>query len=361
MAESLVSDFEVRASGEKLRRVLSCEMDRQIDAVASRFNASFSRKPNLGDYEPLELYFNGELCLTGFAEAYVLGYDKDKESRSVSGRSKTGDLVEGCIIHDSSEWLNQNVAQIAGDIIQPFGSRLVVRGDVGGSFTSFKVGSSEKAQAALRRLCDKRGLIMRDTPRGDLLISRPVWKKSPYKLVRRLDQKAQDHNVLRATVKRDNSKRFSEILVRGQDEGWNLNAAQVQGRAVDHNIKRYRPLVMAADKSVTSADAQRLAQWEMARRVGKALSWSGTVRGWMQGAGGPLWDVGWTIPVVDEEEGIDAELLITAIKLRSTEGGGAVAQVTCQPQEAFLERPVMTETGTAVQPWANLSSQIKGG
>jgi len=358
MAEFLSSSVEVRTDGQRLRGLKSLTLDVGIDAVASRFSMGFAAAPPLGDHSPLEIYLHDELRLTGFAEANVGGEDKDKDSYTVSGRSKTGDLVAGCVLHDTGEWLAQDLAHIARAIVRPFDCHVVVRGDTGPAFTSFKVGDSEKAQAALRRLADNRGLILRDTPRGDLLISAPVWKETSYGLVRRVDMGEDDRNVLTSTVKRDNSKRHNVVIVRGQSEGWDLGSTQIEGRSYDVNIKRYRPLVIAANKSVNQYDAQRLAEWEQVRRLGQSLTWRGRVRGWTQGETGPLWDVGYLVPVLDEKYNVDGRLLVTGVSFSLSSAQGATTELTLQPPEAFLPKPVVSETGGATDPWQKLAAEV---
>lgn len=360
MAQFLSEDISVKSDGVEVAGVQSMSLELNIDAVASRFSLGFSERPPIGDHAPMEIYLHDKLRLTGFAEADVGSEDKDKDSYTVSGRSKTNDLVNGCILHKSGEWLNQDLASIARDIVQPFGCLLSVRGDVGAPFPSFKVSTSEKAQAALRRLADSRGRVLRDTPRGDLLLSAPVWKQAKQGLVRRLDGAAKDNNVLRSSVKRDNSKRHDTVIVRGQSDGWNLGDIQIEGRAFDKNIKRYRPLILSAPKGVTNADAQALAEYEVARRLGEALTWRGKVRGWLECEGGPLWDVGLLLPVLDEKYQVDALLLVTGLTFSLTPGDGPTTELTLQPPEAFLPKPVVTPTGTSTEPWSRIAVDIQG-
>lgn len=359
MAQFVSSDVVVRSDGQEVEGIQQMTLDINIDAVASRFSCGFASRPPLGDHAPLEIYLHDQLCLTGFAEVDVGGEDKDKDNYTVSGRSKTADLIAGCVVHESGEWINQDLASIARDIVTPFASRLSVRGNVGAPFSTFKVSTSEKAQAALRRLAENRGLVIRDTPRGDVLISAPVWLESSGGLIRRIKKDAIDHNVLRSSVKRDNSKRHDVVIVRGQAEGWDLGSVQIEGRAYDKNIKRYRPLILAANKGVTKSDAQNLAEWEVSRRLGEALTWRGKVRGWRQGKTGPLWDVGYLVPVVDEKYGVDARLLVTSVSFLLSPGEGAVTELTLQPPDAFLPKPVVTETGPSTQPWARVATEVQ--
>jgi len=359
MAQFLNSDVVIKSDGVEVEGIQQMTLDINIDAIASRFSLSFSARPPLGDHAPLEIFLHDQLRLTGFAEADVGGEDKDKDSFTVSGRSKTADLIAGCVVHDSGEWLNQDLAGIARDIVAPFESRLSVRGGVGAPFSTFKVSTSEKAQAALRRLADNRGLVIRDTPRGDVLISSPVWSEATSGLIRRLKKDAFDHNVLRSNVKRDNSKRHDVVIVRGQSEGWDLGSIQIEGRAYDKNIKRYRPLILSANKGVTKSDAQNLAEWEVARRLGEALTWRGKVRGWRQGETGNLWDVGYLVPVLDEKYGVDARLLVTSVSFLLSPGEGAVTELTLQPPDAFLPKPMITETGPSTQPWARVAAEVQ--
>jgi prophage tail gpP-like protein len=157
-------------------------------------------------------------------------------------------------------------------------------------------------------------------------------------------------NLLSGSLDHDVSGRFSEYRVRGQTYGTDLSygetVAAVDGSATDDWVRRFRALILHAERSGTTADMRQRALWEAATRAGKSIRYTATVPGWRQNGNGPLWRPNSLAWIKDPWAGIDGELLIAEARCSLT-GAGQVTQLSCCPREAYLLEPVKATNPTS--------------
>ncbi|MCH5770564.1 phage tail protein, partial [Salmonella enterica] len=85
----------------------------------------------------------------------------DKSCRlNVSGRDKTGDLVDSSAIHGSGQWKRARLEQIVRDICKPFGIEVLVQTDTGDAIDSFSLDDGEKAFDAIDRAARAKAILV---------------------------------------------------------------------------------------------------------------------------------------------------------------------------------------------------------
>jgi prophage tail gpP-like protein len=109
---------------------------------------------------------------------------------------------------------------------------------------------------------------------------------------------------------------------------------QVVGSARDYGITRYRPKVVVAEAQADDDNAEKRADWELRRRIGRSVKASVTVNGWRQ-EDGALWTPNLLIYTFIPWLGLEREMLIGEVRY-SYDEGGEIAQLALTHPDAFL-------------------------
>jgi len=338
-----------------------------IDRAVTTFELSMPRRPlrrgmtdklNTGRTSPLlpgdyvRVFMGATVVVTGRVVTVELERGSDSDSVRIQGASLTKDLVDCSAISETGQWRGVTVDAIAQNLCKPFAITVKTSVDVGLPLPDFQLKQGEKAFAAIERAARLRGLLVRDTPRGELLLSRASTRRSKIDLLH-LDgaDGGPDprNNVLAPKGRFSEEKRYSEIIVKGQDRATDMNfgvgVAAVTAKAVDENIKRYRPLILKADARVDVAASQLRADWEITRRMGKSFSYQCKVLGWRQipGQTSDLWSPDLVTPVRCAVTGTNRDLLITEVSWILSDSDGRVTQMTLEPPEAYAPAPIVAD------------------
>ena len=323
-----------------------------LDALAGSFDLNVSevwpgndaaREIAAGDECRVQL--DGETIITGYVDAAGPDYDAQSHGYSVRGRDKTADLVDCAVATGKGEWRNAKFDQIARDLCAPFGIEVIAFGDVGAPFPSFAREPGETNHATLERAADMRGLRLTTDGLGRLVIGVDAAASAGIRLV-------EGENLLAASKITDESQRFSEYTVLGQqagnDETYGKAAAHMRAVAKDAGMRRHRPLEIVAEDQGDLAALQRRADWEASTRAARALTVNATVQGWVIAPGKP-WRKNMLVSIDAPRLRLNRELLIANVAYTADEGG-KLTQLTLMPKEAFTAQPVTAKPDDKTQP-----------
>lgn len=340
---------------------------RSIEEVASSFEVSASvRYP--GDDDPVQISagsavtvtLDGERVITGWIDLASLSTTPEGREVTISGRSKTCDLVDCSAIREGGGWANRTVAQIAADVCRPFAIDVVAEADTGGPLPRARVQQGETCFDFLDRLARVRGLLLTDDALGRLVITRAGETVAASALTL-------PGNLLQSTITIDASRRFSAYTCKGQTAGDNNasgeTVAAVTGAVTDTGVSRYRPIVLAPPSAVNREGAKVYARWEAVTRYGQSASYSGTVAGWFQSEGGPLWTPNQRVQVRDTSAGVDLAMLLVSADY-SQGDNGTKTSMALAPVDGFalLALPARRRSGTATQkPAIGMWAELQGG
>lgn len=133
-----MSKVELRVNGAFYGGWKTIRIERGIEQIAGTFELSVTdrwaeqsavRQINPG--QPCEVRIDEAVVITGYVDTVAPQYDKQQHTITVSGRDKTGDLVDCSAIHKSGQWSGRKLDQIAADLCQPFGITVFRNTDVG--------------------------------------------------------------------------------------------------------------------------------------------------------------------------------------------------------------------------------------
>ena len=281
------------------------------------------------------LLVDGSPVIVGYVDEVAFDYDGNSHGVTVSGRDKTGDLVD-CSA-PSMQFSGRTLSQVATDICKPFGVGVHVTTDIGEPFARFKNNEGDSIFETMESAARVRAVLLLSDGLGNLVLSRAGTK--------RINETLElGRNVLRANGSLSHRDRFRDYRVKGQMAGtdqWNAeDAAHPLGTATDDAITRHRPLTLLAEEQVDGSSAKARAQWERNVRYGRSQRVSYTVQGWHHPGG--LWQPNFMVPVRDSFLGISEDRLIAGVHLTLDESG-FYTRLDILPREAFEQSELPKE------------------
>lgn len=285
------------------------------------------------------LAIDGETVLDGWIDQ-ISGDTGAKElGTSFAGRDRTGDLADCAgVPNGPAEWHGATILQIAQQLCAPFGIRVAAQAPVGAPFRRLAVAAHESVLATIEKAARQRGLLVLSDGVGGLLLTDGGRTAAPADL-------RCPGNARRTRFRFDDTKRFSDIYVKGQSEKAagtrgpggppighdyapgpiatppNAQAAEsagilMTGHAVDPDVTRYRPTVRMVRTQSGGASVQQQAEWAVRVARGESTELTYTVLDWRAGAANALWRPNTVVRVTDPFAGIDDRMLIRAVKYR---------------------------------------------
>lgn len=337
---------ELLVNGELHSGFTGGSLTRSMNTPASVFDLTYSAtRTDTGRSWPIyegdecKVVIDGKTVLTGYVDSAPVEYDPDTRSYSVSGRSKTMDVVDCSCVHTPRRWNNANVTRIAQDVCEPFGVNVAVFGDSNASvgrrsraraaapagadapaqaaqvaFTMFKYQAGENALEVIRRAASMRGLFPFDSVDGDLILARVAADDAGVTLRR-------GANVITGKRAGDWSKRFSEYRFHGQsharDDLTGKAGTQLRGIAEDPTLQargRFRPFVMPRRGAGGQGDLGAAAIMMRNKNAGTSESYRCTVNDIVDG-NGEAWNVGYLVDVEDDWCRIDGRMVVVSARI----------------------------------------------
>ena len=163
---------EVKVNGGVFSGWESVEIRTGIEQITGTFQLSVTdRWPGQDTPTPIlpgspcEILVDGQTVITGYVDSCDSSFDETTHTVSISGRDKTGDLVDCSAIHKSGQWTNRSLDQIAKDICDPFKIKIIKLVDVGAVLPPTNIQEGERAFELLDRVARMRAvLLMSDGP-----------------------------------------------------------------------------------------------------------------------------------------------------------------------------------------------------
>lgn len=286
----------------------------------------------------IEVYIDSDLIMAGFVDIITVDYSKGAHTLNIAGRSKTSVLIDSSVPGNRRFNSPIDLAQVASTIIQRLGSDIKVVNNVAAlkKFeTPLEAKVSQTAYQFLEEHARKSNVMLTSNAEGDLVI----YQSNPEKIETiLLHQKGNiENNVLEASIKFDDSKRFSSYTVysqKGDGEGIsNKNQASTVGIAKDTGALSVKQKIMVLESEGSIQDASNRAAWEANVRRAKATSHIYTVQGFYHSEG--LWDINQITRVVDDYATIDDDMLIDSVEYKYSINQGSLTKLGVVGPDAY--------------------------
>jgi prophage tail gpP-like protein len=319
---------------------------------------------NAADFAPLEagahvqLLIDGEAVLVGWIDKIKLKQTAELLHAGASGRDICGDLVDcAALPNGPADFTNITVDVFTETVCAPFKIGVQVQTDVGAPFPKLSVTPHEKAMPSIEKFCRQRSILVVSDGVANVLLTTAGSTRAP-------DQIQVGVNVYEADYDQDNSKRFSDVFVKGQTSGANGNHASVPapitpatapgvdapgeeaeeaeasgivmtGHAQDTQITRWRPDVRMVKTQSGSSTVQEQAEWHVRVDRGTATKTAYKVLDWRAGTANALWRPNQLTAVYDPFAEIDCDMLIEQVEYLYSEKEGAVTMLRIVPPAAY--------------------------
>lgn len=283
--------------------------------------------------------------ITGYVDVIAPQYTQDSSSIAVSGRSKTGQIVD-CSVIGKRRYSQQRVEKIAARLCKPYGIEVVTRlppgENTGEPIKRFVVDQGEKVFASIEKASRSRSLIIYDDAQGRLVLQKAARGSFPLALGAQLER---GRNVLSGDATFDGTGVYGEYRIKSQTAGDDQSAGKVvagiEALAADDLAfgGNKRVLVLPTDTSANRARASDRAAWEAANRLGRSTAVNYVVRGWFDDSG-ELWQPGVLVEVIDSFMRVNADLLVINVALKLDNDSGTTATISLAPEAGYFAKPV---------------------
>lgn len=348
------SRVELFISGKIFAGWVSVSVRRSLEHLAGSFELALMLPGRpvpdaIAPGQPLTLTINGVTVITGYLDTVKHKMTATSSSISVTGRDKTGDLVDCSAVFKGSQWHGRTLEQIARDLCQPFGIRVVWQVDdatAAKPFATFTLQQAETVSDALTRAARHRGVLVTSNAGGDLVFTQAGNQQT--------DTLTLGGNLLDADFTDDWRNRYSEYLVKGHGGGGGHKGeakaaallAAPKGTTDDKAVTRWRPKVILADHKITADGARQRAIREERRAIAKSERFIAGVKGWFR-ENGALWDVNLLTRVVAPRVGVDKrDLLVCQVEFTLSGKDGEVTRLTLAPRDGFIVPAEPDSSGT---------------
>lgn len=333
-----MSTTELKVNGKLFGGWQQVRIERGIEQIAGTFDLTVTDRWNtaagqqafeLRAGQSCEVLVDGHTVITGYLDSVNRSYDKAAHQITVSGRDKTGDLVDCSAIFKTGQWRKKTIAQIAADLIKPFGIGLIVAADVGKPIPVFAIQEGASVFEELERAAKMRALLLISDGKGNLVLTRAGTERAASDLV-------EGDNILRADGEFSWKDRFSDYIIKGQRKGddndYGKTVAHQKASIEDLGITRYRPLLVLAEDQDGDATLKQRAEWERNVRAGRGTRATITVQGWKDRD--RLWQPNTITHLNSPLLSADVDLLITSVSY-SLDDSGTTTTLQLSKPSAF--------------------------
>jgi len=262
----------------------------------------------------VDIYFNADLVLRGYVDRYQPRISERDASVTISGRSKSADMIDSSAEHKTGRFEKKNVKQIAEEL-DKFGVGVEVGDGVDLKTVPFaQLNPGETVFRTVERLTRSQGLAVMGRADGKIEITTGGKKRHAGGIVEgeNLKQGEADHNW---------SNRHSKYVVKGQRaSGSTAENLEIEAEVKDESLPRYRPTVIVIAEDTDKDRAKKFAEHTRNRAAGNALKATVTLQGFRDD-GGTVWEPNRLIWTDSSFLQIQQDMLIETVTFRQDERG----------------------------------------
>ena len=297
--------------------------------------------------QPCQVYIGNDLVVTGYIDRYAGRIGPGSHEVEIIGRGKCEDLLDcsadllspdSPVVGGSTQ--ASSLLDLARKLTKPFGiDSICTVADLGGPIKVFQVSLGESPYQIIERVARYAGYLVYEEEHGDLVLDRIGTRQMASGF-------AQGVNIEAAASSMDVDGRFTTITmlwstVDQTSKGADANLFNRRAHASDKGLEalgRFRPRIAVSTQTDNSQMfAQRMADWEMARRVGRSQAVQITCDSWRDSAG-RLWQPNWLAQVDLPALKLKANWIIGSVTFRK-DASGTHADLVLMPPDAFSIEP----------------------
>lgn len=325
----------LKVGGNEYQGWESISVTRELNAAASNFELKLTDRWEQGQ-EPwrikpgdfLSISMGGLRVLTGYVDKFEASISASSRELSVSGRSRTCDIVDCSVIGDL-EFSGLTLKDLAEKLCKPFNILVKYREAAGNALDKITAQQGDTVFSLLEKHMKQRKVLAYPSVYGDLIIEGRGKIRAASAIV-------QGKNLISGSVSWDNTNRFSEYTVKGQNLGFLGDAKQAvvsTGKSFDKGVTRYRPHVFVVEATASDEGTFDRAKYECELRAAQAIELEVVVPGWYM-ENDELWEVNRIVPVDIGYLGIRRNMLSKKVTFTKDQSGTKTS-LTLIREDAF--------------------------
>jgi len=324
---------------------------KSISTLSGQFRLEISDKFKSNeiswDFRPgarLKIQLGSDKIIDGFIDAVSSQASSKSRSFSFSGRDLTADIIDSSVTSEPFEFNQIKLEKLIETLIKPFGVSVRSLADTGSAIDKVTISQGESVFDAIDKQARAKGLLLSGDKNGNILIQNPGQSLNRTALL-------EGQNLLSVSADYNNSERHSDYIVKAQSFGddfdFGQSVSQVSGSAKDEGIRRFRPLILVGEKSMTSEEAKKRAEFEASARVARSLIVNASVVGWKD-SNGSLWVPNQLVDLRASSIGLEERLLIESIEY-SKDSSGTISKMRLVRKDSYLPEPIKKQEDDPLQ------------
>ena len=318
----------LEVNGVDYDNFVSATVSIRLDALTNTFSFEAVAPKNeplpFKGGNPCKINVDGELALTGFIEVVSVRYDHESHVVTVSGRDKTGDLLDSTLdALDDIYGENLTLKLLIERVIKSLNLDIKVIDQANpnpfdGAHDISAPEPGDNAFSFIEAHARKRQVLLTSNQNGDIVIaknSETLGLGSVQHIIG-----AEDNNVISADFTYDTTGRFNLYKLASSLNPIALNFAgdtstaaivNQSGVVTDNDIRKGRQLILVSETSLASSSCEDRAKWEADIRKSRGLIYSAVVDGFRSGDN--LWEINRLYQIVDDFVGKEEIMLCNSI------------------------------------------------
>ncbi len=361
-----MSDIFLEVNGIRYSGFTGAEVSRNMEDFGGKFTFSSTVKEttalviqnDLRVQDAIKIYIDDNIVMNGYIEELEISYSTSSHQIVVSGRDRTGDLIDSSII--KNQYSQTNFIKLAEIVLKQNGySDIKIINGID-SLPILTPGASsdpesldgdkivteegETIAAFLDRYARQVQVLLLTNENGDLQITNEGSQVMKGDLISAGNQA----NILSASIKISTIDRFRTIQVYsgGKNDDFTVQSIDQIGTATDNEIRNPRRKIITVPTSSQVNSLSKLAQWNVNIRRAKDTMYTCQVQGFYNTrAGKELWRINTLVQIKDERCQIDGQFLIKGVTYRK-DLNGSFTELSIVEKGAFSAEPQVSKSSS---------------
>jgi len=275
----------------------------------------------------VSVYSNDDLLLTGFVDQKRPHYSARNAHMVITGRSKSGDLIDSDPDHGTGHFENKDPAEIGAELAEGYGATFRTDQTLS-KLESYQLTPGASIFREIEKMARRQGMTLSGTADGDILITKPDGSK------RHAGGVFEGQNLLVGNADHNWSNRHSRYSFKGQRIlGHGARRLHMVATSKDGAVKRKRHKTVIHDDDGPIDDLKERATNRRNRAAGEALKATISTAGFRDQAG-KIWEPGYLVWVESPYLDIAQDMLIEAVDY-SSGPEGSLALLSLVDPRAF--------------------------
>jgi prophage tail gpP-like protein len=287
---------------------LSAEVQRSVESFCGSFAVELKSSVNCKLYDEIDIFSRDAKVMTGIIENISQSRDNSNFTLSISGRDKTGELIDSYM--KPKQYKQKNFVALVKGVLQDNGYDFKILQNVSDLRLIDKVVDSgrEKIFDFLDDYAKKAQVLLLTNEEGDIVITREGTD---------LPKQTLDESIIiNSTLSSNSSEKYKYIDVYGSlKTDYSKKRIKSSASILNNSASGNKRVIIRAENNSSKQTLHSLANWYKNIKQAKGARYECSVNKHFQG--NVLWQANSIVNLIDETRNISGNFLIQGVKYRS--------------------------------------------